>query len=38
MRESNYERAHAPEKRKQVPALREAIAAVPVKRKKKAKP
>jgi hypothetical protein len=37
MRERNYERSHAAEKRKQVPALRAAISAVPVKRAPKVK-
>ena len=37
MRENNYERSHAPEKRKQVPALRAAVAAIPVKKQKKVK-
>jgi hypothetical protein len=37
MREQNYERSHAAEKRKQVPALRAAISAVPVKRAPKVK-
>lgn len=38
MRESNYAQSHAPEKRKKVPALRAAIAAVPVKKQKKTRP